>query len=47
MMLRSGVVNDTNKNDWYAPGHGDFYKVTKNCTIKVRGKKILYSPGIL
>ena len=26
--IRSGVVDDTNKNDWYAPGHGDFYKVT-------------------
>ena len=37
-MFRSGVVNDTNKNDWYAPGHGDFYKVTTNCNKDFGGK---------
>ena len=34
-MIRSGVVDDSNKNDWYAPGHGDFYKVIISLNLNV------------
>ena len=27
---RSGLLTDKSKNEWYPPGHGDFYKAFAN-----------------